>query len=145
MRRFLVATLLLACPQFVRGQAPGDRVRLQLAGLRTVVDTIDRWSPDSLQLRSGAAIDRNLILRADVWRPKSFSRTMLHVGTWSSAVLMAAVGLAVYTNAIHFRGSPLTPVGASYGLGFSIGAAVASWERSQDAREWVPVSRLAKW
>jgi hypothetical protein len=129
----------LAATATLGAQLPGDRVNVHLVGLRSVEDTVERWTDDSLVVRHAPAIPRSSIMTLDVWRPRS---------AWRSGLKYAAIGLNVtnlYSVAKRTLGGSATQpsgIGTSLAIGAGFGLAAVVVERMQHAGEWVPVTRL---
>ncbi len=146
MIRPLLALVLLSVSvaSLAHAQYAGDRVRVQLTGLRAVVDTVDRWSPDSLYLRSGGRIARDNILRTDVWRPVPFARSTMQHGSQASVIILGGISIGYYTRAISSRHAGASPIILGYVTGMAIGAGIAAWERAHHKGQWTPGASVVR-
>jgi hypothetical protein len=141
MRLFMHRALLLVAlpcvvPGTVRAQLANDRVRVHLAGVRLVDDSVVGWTRDSLYLRRTVAIARREMTGLDVWRPRSFSRTALLYGNIALAVLQM-VDVETDKDRPNY-GVPVN-VGAHLAVSAGVGLGVALLERVRRRGRWVPV------
>ena len=128
-----IAFLAVAVAPAAHAQYAGDRVRVQLTGLRAVVDTVDHWSTDSLHLRSGAALDRNSILRTDVWRPQPFRRTAFQEGAKWSTNFLLVVAAGYYSRRLGPKDGYMPAAVLS---GFAVGT--GGRPSSRTVSQWFP-------
>ncbi len=122
-------------PAAAGAQAPGDRVRVHLLGLRVVDDTVVRLSEDSLIVRHGPAVPRSQIISLDVWRPRSFWRSWMQYGG-------TATGVASFADhALQSRqSSPANnTMVATLAIGAGVGLGAALVERLLHRGEWTAV------
>jgi hypothetical protein len=116
-------------------QAPGDRVRVHLLGLRTVEDTVVGWSGDSLIGRHELAATRGQIIGVDVWRPRSFVRSAMRYGSMGTGL----TGLAVQVGGKQGPDARGNSIGGTMAVGAGIGLVAAIIQRLRHRGEWVSV------
>ena len=130
----------VACATTVRAQAPGDRVRVHLLGLRLVEDTVMSWTSDSLVGRHGLAVSRTQIVSLDVWQPRPFLKSWMRFGGMG-------IGATSFIERVsQSRGSASTPnsqdksMVATIAIGVGVGLAAAIVERALHLGEWVAIA-----
>jgi hypothetical protein len=135
--RFAVLAVLMVCGTSLGAQMTGDRVRIQLIGLRIVDDTVVRWSGDSLLLLRNSTVRRSEIMHM------SRRRAAPAFGTWlrgTSTSLMLTMPLALRRvegddGRRHLAMSPQQHLTLSAGLGLGW----LAFSRITHRERWVPV------
>jgi len=142
--RSVLATLgvlaMLCASTESSAQAPGDRVRVHLVGLRVAEDTVVRWSEDSLFLLRTSAMPRTQIVSLDVWRPRSIARSAVRFGSLGMG-LMNTVDVVRRPGGNTSPGGPAT-LGTNLAIGAGLGLAAALVERLAHRGQWVPIPHL---
>lgn len=130
----------VACAATVRAQAPGDRVRVHLLGLRLVEDTVMSWTSDSLVGRHGLAVSRSQIMSLDVWRPRPFLKSWMRFG----GLGIGATSFLERVSQSRSSASPAAPqqksMVATIAIGVGVGLAAAIVERALHLGEWVAIA-----
>ena len=142
--RLLIATaavvVAISGPRRVGSQAPGDRVRVHLVGLRQMEDTVVGWVGDSLLALKTASVRRNDIMHLERWAPQPFMLNWLRYTSRSMLATMPLLLIRRRDSAGHYERpiAPLTLLAINHGVGFGIAVIgrIAHWGR------WQPVSSL---
>jgi hypothetical protein len=117
-------------------QAPGDRVRVHLLGLRMVEDTVVGWRGDSLIGRHDLAVPRGQVMSVDVWRPRGFVRSWMRFGGMSTGLVSFAAQAGRKQGPEAGGGSSMV---ATMAVGAGIGLVAAVVQRLSHRGEWVPL------
>lgn len=126
--------LVLGHSSTAGAQAPGERVRVHLLGLRVVEDEVVGWRGDSLIGRHELAAPRGQIMSVDMWRPRSFVRSWIRFGSMGT-------GLAGFAAQAGRKQGPEARGGnqmvATMAVGAGIGLVAAVVQRLSHRGEWV--------
>lgn len=117
-------------------QAPGDRVRVHLLGLRVVEDEVVGWRSDSLIGRHELAVPRGQIMSVDVWRPRGFVRSWMRFGGMSTGLVSFAAQAGRKQGPEAGGGNAMV---ATMAVGAGIGLVAAVVQRLSHRGEWVPL------
>jgi hypothetical protein len=138
----LALSVLLWAPVALSAQSAGDRVRIQLVGLRQLEDTVVRWQGDTLLVLKSSNVLRNQIVRLDRWQPRPVARSWIY---YTSVSVLASTPLFLLQRkdelGLHQpRYNPFTlfAVNAGIGVVFTVVSRVANWGR------WRPVAAPAR-